>query len=289
MCIALLVKPGAEITDDVLKTCYTNNSDGCGFAYVNEEGKVEVKKSMEFPEFLSDFRVAQESQGSSSPFLVHFRIATHGGINMFNCHPFLIDEETAFIHNGVIHKVRKDQKMSDTQVFNEDILKGLPEGWKFNMAIKPLIEEYIGYSKLVLLSSDKGWEIYNEAKGEWEGDIWFSNTSYKRAAWKPSAHKARKPTTVVPKVIPQQQNNELLMDIKTSWEPCNNCGDYHALSGMVAYEAFNSDQVFCKECETSLLISDYLDPADKISLAGYVEDYNRRILNNNYMSEGGNC
>jgi hypothetical protein len=49
----------------------------------------------------------------------------------------------------------------------------------FEPAIKHLIEERIGYSKLIFLDRHGKHEIFNEDKGLWDEGIWYSNSSYK--------------------------------------------------------------------------------------------------------------
>lgn len=314
MCIALFVKPGAEISDEVLKTCYINNDDGCGFAYVSRENKVVVNKTMNFDTFLADFREAQ-AESTHSPFLVHFRIATHGTVDEFNCHPFFVDEDTAFIHNGVIHGIPTDHLKSDTQMFNELILQGLPEGWEFNLSIKPLIEDFIGYSKLVVLKSDCTWNIFNEKKGEWntEKDIWYSNTSYKprvrygTSKWNTTGNKwdkkksnavttvtGRSPQPTVPATQPaitasnsafnnlgdvEDALSAWLVDLNDKME-CNNCCNYHTISEMSAYSGPIGNELYCNECEEAVLMTSFVDPKDEISIEEYIEEYNDLIRSN---------
>jgi predicted glutamine amidotransferase len=301
MCIALLVKPEAEITDATLTTCHKNNSDGSGFAYI-KDGVMTVFKTMEFDEFLSAFKVAR-GENPESPFIVHFRIRTHGTTDTFNCHPFFIDDKTTFIHNGIINKVSHDLKKSDTQMFNEEILQGLPEGWQFNMSIKPLIEDFIGFSKLVVLNSEGEWEIFNEKKGEWneEETVWFSNSSYKpRKTYNYTNYYSKKKdnTTVpakkstTPSDLPYQTgyNTTSLdawkIDIKTSTVPCDNCIDYNLIADMTAYDGLEGTKLYCKDCEGDLIDAEFIDPADKVSIHDYVTQYNRKLETaNGYTGE----
>ena len=62
----------------------------------------------------------------TTPFIVHFRIGTHGTSNgIYNVHPFYVDKNLVFAHNGMIHKVDDCKKRSDTRVFNDTFLKPL--------------------------------------------------------------------------------------------------------------------------------------------------------------------
>lgn len=184
MCIAIVKKAGAVLTKDTLHNCYLNNKDGCGFAYVNTdvygEKRVRIKKSMDFETFYARYSKAVE-QNPNSTFLIHFRIATHGMIDKYNCHPFQINKEQAFIHNGIIPNMPNDGKgdhRSDTRIFKDRILRRLPSGWDTNPAVKYMIEAVIGASKLAVLNVDNTFSIFKEASGHWKDDIWYSNNSY---------------------------------------------------------------------------------------------------------------
>lgn len=182
MCIAIAKPIGKIISDSILKTCFDNNNDGAGFACYNTDGSLFVYKTMSYTDFITKFHEMDELVRDTSPFIIHFRIRTHGTTDTFNCHPFIIDNQTAFIHNGIIRGMPDcpDKKRNDTQMFNDSILKYLPKKWWKNKAIEYLITEAIGASKLCLLNTkDSDIWIINESKGEWADGIWYSNSSYK--------------------------------------------------------------------------------------------------------------
>lgn len=181
MCIAIL-KPGSiKIPESYLINSYQNNSDGCGFAYIRTDllgiPKLVVEKTMDFNIFLKKYNRAFKNNPESH-FLIHFRIATHGTVDKFNCHPFKINKNLAFIHNGVITGLELCKERSDTQVFNDTVLKKLPKEWEKNKSISKLIEKFIGVSKLVTLDINGEYNIYNEKLGHWNEGCWFSNKSY---------------------------------------------------------------------------------------------------------------
>jgi len=182
MCIAIYKPADKEISEDTLKECFKNNSDGCGFAYISESytghRKIKIKKFMTFKGFLKQYRRALRVQ-PDSPFIIHFRIKTHGEVSTYNCHPFRIDKNHVFIHNGIIRGVTPKGKDSDTQAFNKEILQNLPDGWTRSEAISKLIESFISTNKIVVLDIDGNVKFYNEAAGNWKDGVWYSNTSYK--------------------------------------------------------------------------------------------------------------
>ena len=66
------------------------------------------------------------------------------------------------------------------RLFNDKILKTLPDGWLKNEGIKNLVMGFIGNSKLAFLDTNGNTHLINEGKGHWNDDcgIWFSNDSY---------------------------------------------------------------------------------------------------------------
>jgi predicted glutamine amidotransferase len=177
MCIAIVQLEGRVLSKERLKICYEANDDGCGMAWVHNE-KVAIFKTLDFDTFYKEYK-RQTRKHPESKFLIHFRIKTQGKINVDNCHPFRIDEQTAFIHNGTIPKMPKCDSRSDTSYFNEQILSNLPEGWIYNSAIHALLEQFIGWSKIAVLNHLNEVLILNESSGHWDDDgNWYSNKSY---------------------------------------------------------------------------------------------------------------
>jgi hypothetical protein len=185
MCIAIYQSPGYRLTPDELANSWQNNSDGAGLSFYDSSGEIVVEKSMNRSEFVDIYNKAVVQHGDKTEMAVHFRIATHGGVNIDNCHPFYTpNKNMSVIHNGIIPVVfdsKKDPR-SDTRVFVEDVLPLMPENWIDNEQLFNVVEEYIGHSKLVVLSTDSEHSsyIFNEHMGHWSEDkkIWFSNKSY---------------------------------------------------------------------------------------------------------------
>lgn len=194
MCVAILKTGKAKIpSDEVLDNCYKNNKDGCGLAYLRPKGKGQelmIIKTFNLDTFKKALK-EKEQEFPNSPMLIHFRAMSKGMISIGNCHPFIIDAHHVFIHNGTISNASTDPKgtKSDTVMFNEETLKLLPKGWWGNPAMKLLIEEYIGHSKLAMLDNKGDYQIYNESKGDWVNGIWYSNTQYKTPVYKQVTHK----------------------------------------------------------------------------------------------------
>ena len=175
MCIIILNKQGL-VPKTILQNCYINNPDGMGIMYAHK-GKIEVFKELKNFELFYEyyFNIRKIFRGNIG---LHFRIKTHGKINESNIHPFYVNRDLAFMHNGIIDIDTGKTDLSDTQLFNERILKGLPKNFTRNRAIMQLISESIGYSKLLFLDSSDNYSIINESDGTWKDENWFSNHSY---------------------------------------------------------------------------------------------------------------
>ena len=178
MCIAIMKSANKKINKATLRRCYDANPDGAGFMYA-EDKQLHVKKGyFTFKEFYKEYRPHGDKQ-----VLIHFRIKTHGPINKDNCHPFLVNSGLGFIHNGIISGYGSNTK-SDTIEFNESILQKIVakhgNNSLFDDPMVELIENVIGYSKLVFLDRHGNYTIMNENKGNWNDGVWYSNMSWKK-------------------------------------------------------------------------------------------------------------
>jgi hypothetical protein len=56
MCVAVVLPPNAEVSNNRLRACFSSNPDGAGFGYYNGAGKqIILKGFMKFNEFLKEF------------------------------------------------------------------------------------------------------------------------------------------------------------------------------------------------------------------------------------------
>ena len=178
MCIAVMKSENKKISKATLQRCYDANPDGAGFMFA-ENKELTVKKGyFTFKEFYKEYKPHENKQ-----VLLHFRIKTHGPIDKANCHPFLVNSGLGFIHNGIINGYG-DNKESDTIQFNNSILKKIVAKHGnmglFDDPMVELIENVIGYSKLVFLDRHGNYRIMNEQKGSWHDGVWYSNSSWKK-------------------------------------------------------------------------------------------------------------
>jgi hypothetical protein len=171
-------KKGVTLKKHILKTCWENNTDGAGILYV-EDGRLEVYKELHsFKKFIKTYNEIR--MVNKDNMVLHFRIATHGGVDHDNCHPFLVNNNLGFVHNGIIRDlVGHSKDKSDTNLFCE-MLRTLPKGWERNEAMYKLVGSAIGfYNKLIFLNNQGEFKIVNEHEGVWDMGCWFSNRTYK--------------------------------------------------------------------------------------------------------------
>jgi hypothetical protein len=178
MCIAIYKPEGKEIERETLERCYDTNPDGAGYMF-HKNDKLYVKKGFfSFSEFWQSYR-----RDRTKECVIHFRIKTHGQINKDNCHPYMVNDKFAFVHNGVISGYI-DTNKSDTWLFNEDVIQPFVNKWGnlglFEDPVKKLIESRIGYSKLIFMDNTGNTKIFNEDKGYWDDGVWYSNGGYRK-------------------------------------------------------------------------------------------------------------
>lgn len=187
MCLAIYKPSKVEVDWDALEEGFRCNSHGAGFVTAHK-GSIEIHKGyFTFDEFRQAYQPHVHKQAA-----IHFRLATHGTRGSDMCHPFLVTDELALIHNGILDIDTSDDKdKSDTWHYVEYILKPLAlkdRDFYSDPSIKFLGQAAISGSKFVFLRADGDWDIWNQDDGHWVGDAWYSNRSYVKssigyAAW----------------------------------------------------------------------------------------------------------
>ena len=178
MCIIIL-NTKEHLSKEVLNECWISNNDGAGLMY-SHNGKLNIIKELKnFDKYYEKYSSIR-TQLKDVKIGLHFRIGTSGKIDTNNIHPFNVNENLAFMHNGIIDipLVRKS-KVSDTIAFNQKILKQLPNNFIDNIAVHDLISKYIDHSKLLFMNNTGKYWILNENLGHWDKNgNWYSNYSY---------------------------------------------------------------------------------------------------------------
>lgn len=229
MCLAILTQPGAELDMDAIKRAWKANPDGGGFAFTADGEHITIRKFLRLKDMREGLLKAHRRFGKVSPFIIHFRLATHGSTTLANVHPFKVRDDLVMVHNGIINVKCFDDR-SDSKVFAEDWLTDLPADWLDNHVLTMLVEDFIGWSKLVFLSTDPGldhdWYILNEHDGHWndERTIWYSNDSYKKRPVRTGYAVGKAGTATQP--FRDDGDDDVWRDVPAlSWDDCYFCED----------------------------------------------------------------
>lgn len=186
MCIAIFKPENCYLTDEHILNSYMNNHHGWGFAVHEKKNNkiIIVKENSDIEAFKEKYEKYKYSR-----LLLHFRYSSKGDIDDENCHPFTVNENLCFIHNGTIVNVKEwDKTKSDTWHLNEAVFKPLAKKYGndifFDPTFKTLIEDCIGFSKLIFMDNFGRVMIYNQNKDSKsflcpETGVWFSNDYYK--------------------------------------------------------------------------------------------------------------
>ena len=181
MCIIIYKPEDKRLEKDTIVDSFYNNSDGAGFIAWNSKDNTLVMKKGFFSaySFIEEFEPYKDWRS-----LLHFRIATHGLKNKENCHPFMVNENLGFVHNGIIKIDIRDSRFSDTWYFNyylQSVLRKDPEIWdreRFESILKEH-KDALSWSKVAFIDNYGSVVIHNQERGIWDGGCWFSNGTYK--------------------------------------------------------------------------------------------------------------
>lgn len=124
--------------------------------------------------------------GKNDVVMLHFRLATAGGISQEMCHPFPLSDDISLLtaksgyndavmgHNGILG--RGEAGISDTALFVRDVLAPMA-GEILSPGLRPLIELASSGSKIVILHSSGEYFLTG---GEWKKDkgVYYSNNGY---------------------------------------------------------------------------------------------------------------
>ena len=197
MCI-IVYKPANEKFPSwkTLKNCFENNPDGAGFMFADEFGVHLFKGFMDWQSFKNALK-PHKAKGFSYPFVVHFRITTHGGTSQEMTQPFPLERkerklrslnincDVGVAHNGIITMTADAKQMSDTAEFIQKYLTTLITHYTYykNPRIAEIIEELIKWSnKMCILSKDGHVELIGNFI-EKDG-IYYSNETFKESYYK---------------------------------------------------------------------------------------------------------
>jgi hypothetical protein len=199
MCILIHHPANTTFSYEQLLDFYSKNPDGFG-AIVKRGDSVEVIKSIGNMQEIEDL---YNDQVAGNEAIIHFRMKTHGAIDIANCHPYEVVPGIWMAHNGILSTGNKeDPKMSDTWHYIQNFLKPMLQenpNLIFNPGFQDLIANHIGYSnKFAFMNQDGDSVIINKSSGVVHDDVWYSNTY----AWTPYKFGYGKPPAPVKPYTP---------------------------------------------------------------------------------------
>lgn len=191
MCIIMVKEIGKEFPEKkIIENMWENNPHGAGIA-IAMNGAVWIEKGFLNKNAFIDVIEAIRENAKNFGIILHFRIATHGGINAECTHPFPITRDVknlqatqvktnlAVAHNGIIDIPTPREKMSDTMEYISTVLsnmRGKDEEFYKNKRNLKTIEKGIGTSKMAFLDA----EGKITRVGDWveENGIYYSNYTF---------------------------------------------------------------------------------------------------------------
>ena len=196
MCIIICKEKGKDMpSEEILKNCWSSNSDGAGIAWYDNH-RVRFNKGFmtyeAFKGFLDDltkkFNVVETSM------VLHFRITSKGATCAQQCHPFPISSKNSWekvkelngsaplivAHNGTMSDIKVKSGYNDTQTFAMEYLTHLfrldPKFYQKKPALD-LIEAIIGsYNKLAFVTKNN--EVVMLGNFIESNGIYYSNSGY---------------------------------------------------------------------------------------------------------------
>lgn len=184
MCLIIANPSGLHVPDAYIDNAYSTNHDGFGIMWA-KDNELKLKRGL-FPRSqIHD--ILEEFHAYETPYVAHFRFATHGKTTTNNCHPFPIVDDLggiAMVHNGTLSGNEwRDSIRSDTSLLADKIKRHVLHGEfssvdLFDLEIPVIRERYqasVGTDKLVFMNGLGDVNILNEKYGHWLDGVWYSN------------------------------------------------------------------------------------------------------------------
>ena len=177
MCLIIYSPDGDPVERRVFDYAATQNADGIGVMSVLGVERYVGRKSRK-----RAWRAIRRAADAKVPYGVHFRWATHGDVNLANCHPFENKaRDTLVMHNGILAatKAYATKEKSDTRLFVDYFMDAVPAPTDpVRQCFTRLIEEAMGRDNKFLTYHipSNTFELMNADEGLWIEGLWYSNT-----------------------------------------------------------------------------------------------------------------
>ena len=195
MCVIAISPAGEKVDKATFGRMWRSNSDGFGLMYRAHDGAGIVKGLLDEEEAWEVYSRLPEGV----PHVLHFRLATHGGVKPELTHPFVVHEESPLVqagvsqhpvlaHNGIWslhaskeHEVRLGGPVSDTRVLAAWLGKLSRE-----RPLREVLERHhyeVASAGRVVVVDPTTWRFY--LVGSWirEGSFLFSNHSFQESLY----------------------------------------------------------------------------------------------------------
>ena len=191
MCVIAVSPIGEKVPREVFERMWRSNDDGFGMMYRARDGVAILKGLLDMEEAWEAYSQLPERV----PHVLHFRLATHGGVKPELTHPFVVHEESPLVqagvserpvlaHNGVwsLHALKQKEVQLEGPVSDTRVLAA----WLGRLAKKRPIKEVLKERYYEVLSAGRvvvvdpaTWRLH--LVGHWirEGDFLFSNHSFR--------------------------------------------------------------------------------------------------------------
>lgn len=179
MCVILHRLQGNKVSKEEIVAAMDFNPDGYGIMYVEGNKVVHHKGFISEKELLEKI----DSLGDKE-FVLHFRIKTHGKIDVNNCHPFHVGNGAYMMHNGQLFIKTPNKNKSDTYHYADLLTKcrfDTNNQKHINEVEKQQCKDKTFKNRLVFMTPKKVIRL-----GDWSmlGGNYWSNLR-----WKPSKEK----------------------------------------------------------------------------------------------------
>jgi len=169
MCLIIASKNGALTDFNLVERGFRNNPHSWGVMRSNGS-RVIAARGFHWESFLRTY-----DRLGGDPYVIHFRYATHGAVDIPNCHPFKVAPRLYVAHNGIIHIPRVRQEFSDTWHYVERLKEAGVTARNLGDYVPAITKEIGDGNKLAFLDAGGAITLVNPQAGLQYGDVWLSN------------------------------------------------------------------------------------------------------------------
>ena len=177
MCLIITQPKGQTLSRAHLLDIFSRNGDGFGIMRAHR-GKLAVHRivTSDADEMLNLYH----EHAAGRECVLHWRMATHGAVDVANAHPFRLTADVAMVHNGILDCGTPTAGKSDTWHMVRHILAPIARDnadHLFTAEFAAVLGGLIGSgNKFVLAHADGRVAIVNQSSGVHHAGRWYSNT-----------------------------------------------------------------------------------------------------------------